>query len=377
MSKPLRLLHVAPLPPPWSGIGVSFQHFIASAPLRAQSNWVINSTGSAARSARQKLPTPRRIARHARLTAQIIRIARERRVQLVHLHGSSHDLSFVANGLTLASLRMLGVQTVWQLHDDLAIVLFPGRSWLTQRTFAGLAPAGSKLLVLTDKDRAVGARFAADHRVSVLPPTCSTEMLSIPLDRGDHPPRVLYVGWLSEAKGIYDLLRVAALVRNRVKHVQFDVLGVARSEEQAREVRKYIASNDLSETVKLAGLMTGSEKRARFAAAHVLFTPTHQDAFPVSVLEAMSAGLPVVGTHVGGLPFMLEEGSGARLLPVGAVEAMADHLVELLVDRDVRRRMGAANRERFLGQFHPDQTGAAAVKLYQMLTGNNGRASRS
>jgi glycosyltransferase involved in cell wall biosynthesis len=268
------------------------------------------------------------------------------------------------------------VQTVWQLHDDLTSVLFPGRSWLTQRAFAGLAPAGSKLLVLTDKDRAVGARYVANHRVSVLPPTCSPEMLSIPLDRGDHPPRVLFVGWLSEAKGIYDLLRVAALVRNRVKHVQFDVMGVARSEEQAREVRNFVDAHDLSETVKLAGLMTGSAKRSMFAAAHVLFTPTHRDAFPVTVLEAMSAGLPVVGTHVGGLPLMLEEGSGARLVPVGDVQAMADHLVELLADGVLGRRMGAANRERFVERFHPDQTGAAAVELYQTLA-NSGRAGRS
>jgi glycosyltransferase involved in cell wall biosynthesis len=377
MSKPLRLLHVAPLPPPWSGIGVSFQHFIASAPLRVQANWVINSTGSAASSARQKLPTPARITRHARLTAQIVRLARARRVELVHLHGSSHDLSFVANGLTLASLRMLGVQTVWQLHDDLTIVLFPGSSWLTQRAFAALAPAGSKLLVLTEKDRAVGARFVANHRVSVLPPTCSPEMLTIPLDRQDHPPRVLYVGWLSEAKGIYDLLRVAALVRNRLKHVQFDVLGVARSEEQAREVRSRVDSNDLSDTVNLAGLMTGTEKRLMFAAAHVLFTPTHQDAFPVTVLEAMSAGLPVVGTKVGGLPWMLEEGSGARLTQVGKVEAMADNLVELLADSALRSRMGAANRQRFVERYHPDQAGAAAVELYHTLAANNGQPRRS
>jgi glycosyltransferase involved in cell wall biosynthesis len=296
-------------------------------------------------------------------------------VDVVHLHGSAHDLSFVANGLTLATLRALGVPTVWHLHDDLTTVLFPGTSLLTQRGFGIVARAGSTLLVLTDKDQAAARAFAADHNVAVLPPTCSPDMLSVPLQRPLRPLRVLFVGWLSEAKGIYELLRVALLVRDRVPQVQFDVLGVARSEEQAIEVRTFVESHHLTDMVQLRGLQTGASKRQAFASAHVLFAPTHQDAFPVTVLEAMSAGLPVLATGVGGLPSMLEEGVGARFTSVGDVQAMATHLVELLLDSDARLRMGAANRERFVERYHPDRAGAAALKLYRSLALQNGGAS--
>jgi glycosyltransferase involved in cell wall biosynthesis len=153
--------------------------------------------------------------------------------------------------------------------------------------------------------------------------------------------------------------------------VHFEVLGVARSEEQARKLQSFVTKHDLEECVHLHGLMTGDAKRSMFAAADVFFTPTHQDAFPVTVLEAMSAGLPVVAARVGGLPVMLEEGSGARFATIGDVGAMTNHLCELLDDAWLRHRMGTANRERFVGRYHPDRVGAMAVDLYRSLAAHD------
>ena len=78
MSSVLRLLHVAPLPPPWTGIGVSVRHALASAPLQAQANWVINSSRGdrVATSGTPKKPTPERMLRHARLAARVALIVR-------------------------------------------------------------------------------------------------------------------------------------------------------------------------------------------------------------------------------------------------------------------------------------------------------------
>ncbi len=367
-SRSLRLLHVAPLAPPVTGIGVSFQHFIASSPLAAHANWVINSAGHPARSPGTKRPTPRRILRHVWLTARVMRAAREKRVDVVHLHGSSHDLSFIANGVSVAAARLVGAHTVWHLHEDLSVVLFPGRGALTRVTFASLMRAPSTLALLTEKDGVIARSFVPEHKLAIIPPTCSPEMLSIPLVRscGSRSLRVLFVGWLSEAKGIFDLLRVAQLARDRIAGLEFWVVGIARSDNEARSVKAFIDQHNLHSVVKLGGLVTGAAKLRMFADAHLLFVPTHWDAFPVTVLEAMSAGLPVVGTHVGGLPLMLD-GCGARLAPVGDVERMVEHLVELADHPERRVQMGAANRQRFVDHYHPDHVGQLAVELYRRL----------
>jgi glycosyltransferase involved in cell wall biosynthesis len=368
----LRILHVAPLPPPVSGIGVSFQHFVASAPLAQQRNWIISSSGTAATSARAKRPTPRRILRHARLTAQVVRVARQQRVDVVHLHGSSHDLSFLANGLSVAAAGLAGARTVWHLHEDLSVVQFPGRSALTRATFAGLMAAPDILALLTEKDTAIARQFVADRKLAAIPPTCSPEMLVLPVRRDHTPVRVLFVGWLSEAKGIYDLLRTAAMVRDAGSGPipEFWLAGTARSEDQARSVRACIEELRLQSVVKLCGVVAGAEKRRVFSESHVLFMPTHLDAFPVTVLEAMAAGLPVVATNVGGLPLMLENGRGAYLSLVGDVASMAEHVQELAANPARRVAMGEANRQRFLERYHPDRVGQLAVDVYERLAGS-------
>jgi glycosyltransferase involved in cell wall biosynthesis len=366
-AKRLRLLHVAPVPPPWSGIGVSFQHFIQSAPISAQCNLVIDSASRDRGTGRTKLPTPRRIARHIRLTARIIRAAREHHAQVVHLHGSSHDLSFLANGLSIIGAGRFGAHTVWHLHEDLSVVQFPGRSVVTQRAFACMMRAPGMLAVLTEHDRTIANRYVDTAKLDVIPPTCSPTMLPTPLGRATGDVNALFVGWLTPAKGIFDLLEVALRVRELKANVRFNVLGVGRTHEQTRAVQGFIDQHGLQSVVRLHGLVTGSEKDRIFAESHILFTASHWDAFPVTVLEAMSAGLPVLATRVGGIPHMVEEERGAFLTPVGDVAAMAERLVDLAKHPQRRLAMGAANRERYLDLYHPDRVGQRALEMYERL----------
>jgi glycosyltransferase involved in cell wall biosynthesis len=374
MSAALRLLHVAPLPPPWTGIGVSVQHALASRPLHAQANWVVNSSRAraASTSATPKKPTPERVVRHARLAARVGRHVRERRIQVVHLHGSSHDLSLFGNWLSIVAAKAAGARTVWHLHEDLGVVAFPGRTPVARRAFAALMATPDAVAVLTPKDRRLASRLVDERRLAVVPPTCGPELLSLPIARPEAPVRVLYVGWLSQAKGIDDLVRVAAAVRDARPGVVFDVLGTGRTAADTDAVRRAIEERGLASTVLLHGVRTGQAKVASFARANLLYTPTHWDAFPVAVLEAMSAGLPVVGTDVGGLPSMLERGRGAVLTAVGDVDAMADAILRLARSPELRHAMGAANRARFVEDYHPDRVGQLMMDLYRQLVGRAG-----
>jgi glycosyltransferase involved in cell wall biosynthesis len=369
MQSVLRLLHVAPLPPPWTGIGVSVQHALASAPLQAHANWVINSSrgGGVVTSGTPKKPTLERMLRHARLAARVGRLVRERQIHVVHLHGSSHDLSLFGNWMSIVAAKQAGARAVWHLHEDLGVVAFPGRTPLTRKAFGALMAAPDAVAVLTPKDRRLATTFVAERRLAVVPPTCGADFLSLPIARPRKPMRVLYVGWLSHAKGIHDLVRVASAVQDGGMDIVFDVLGTGRTAADTDAVRRAIDERGLASTVLLHGVTTGQAKLDSFARANLLFTPTHWDAFPVVILEAMAAGLPVLGSEVGGLPSMLEGGRGAVLTEVGDVDGMAGALRHLARSHEARCAMGAANRARFLELYHPDRVGQLMVDLYRDL----------
>jgi glycosyltransferase involved in cell wall biosynthesis len=361
------------MPPPWSGIGVSVGHLLASPALKAQSSWLINSSASGAKlnEAGPKRITARRVSRHLQLARSVVRATRQHRPHVVHLHGSSDDLSFVANWLGVLGARLAGARVLWQLHQDLSVVAFPGRRWITQSAFTQLMRTPNALAVLTDKDRCIAAEFVNSGKVAVLPPASSPEFLDLPIQRSSRDFRVLYVGWLTEAKGIRDLLRTALALRQRGSRISFDVLGTGRTEGEVEAVHRFIERHELRSMVRLHGVVTGSEKARFFARTHALLMPTHKDAFPLAVLEAMAAGMPVVGSNVGGIPYMIERGQGGYLPGVGDISGFAECLQSLSEDPSTRLGMGRANRERFIREFHPASVGRRTVSVYWSLLAGN------
>lgn len=371
LRRQLRVLQAGPLPPPWSGIGVSVQQLMKSAALRRQQLWVLDTSarGLPGDPRWPKLPTPHRLSRHARMAAHTARLVRQRRIDVLHFHGASHDLALFGNALCIVGARAAGARTVWHLHDDLAVVAFPGRRPLTQALFSAVMRLPDVLAVLSDKDRGVASAFVDGRRLAVIPETCSADLVTVPVVRPIEKGRisVLFVGWLTPAKGIFDLLQVAKQVRGAQASITFDVLGTGMSIDETAAVHAAVERDGLQSHVRLHGVLTGDAKHAMFAQADVLCLPTHWDAFPVVVLEAMAAGLPIVSTRVGGVPYMVQEGDGALLSAVGDVDGLADHLLQLARDPDRRLAMGQTNRAQFLSSYHPDAVGQAAVDLYWRL----------
>ncbi len=110
-----------------------------------------------------------------------------------------------------------------------------------------------------------------------------------------------------------------------------------------------IRRTQLGDRVILSGMR--DDVPVRLAAAQAFILSSRREGFPISILEAMRAGLPVVASAVGGIPEAVEQGvTGATVTP-GSAEALADVLAPILRDPAMRRRMGEAGRARFVQHF--------------------------
>ena len=104
-----------------------------------------------------------------------------------------------------------------------------------------------------------------------------------------------------------------------------------------------------------------------YAALDAMILPSGNEGTPVSAIEALAAGRPVVATRVGGLPDVVREGEDGFLVTPGAVDELADRLERLAADEELRRRMGEAGRERVLPRYSVERLIDDVDALYRSL----------
>jgi glycosyltransferase involved in cell wall biosynthesis len=159
---------------------------------------------------------------------------------------------------------------------------------------------------------------------------------------------VAMVTVLREGKGHDVTCEAAAALRERFPDLRLVIAGDGPDREAIRRL-----AEPLGETAVLTGHR--NDVMALLDAVDVLVHPTHVDAFPTTLLEAMAAGVPVVATAVGGIPEIVDDGVSGVLVPAppGAGEVAAA-LGALLADPALRREHGAAGRERYQREFTAD-----------------------
>jgi glycosyltransferase involved in cell wall biosynthesis len=200
------------------------------------------------------------------------------------------------------------------------------------------------------------ARGAA---VALVPPPVAVEVPQA----ADKSNVILFLGRLDANRGIYDLLDAIAMVRATVPDVRLvcagdgDQIGVARYAERL----------NLADAVKFTGWVGPSGKRALLEHAALFALPSYDEALPLSLLEAMSAGVPVVAAKVGGIPEVVVDGTSGLLIAPGDKASLQRAIARILGDRALAARMSAAARETARVRAAPERALAALEDVYDAL----------
>jgi glycosyltransferase involved in cell wall biosynthesis len=101
----------------------------------------------------------------------------------------------------------------------------------------------------------------------------------------------------------------------------------------------------LADAVVFAGRVENSEMPTLYKTMSIALNPSLADNMPISILEALASGVPVVSTNVGGVPFVVEDGKTALLVPPGDHEAMAQACLRLLADPALAEKQIQAGQE--------------------------------
>ena len=136
--------------------------------------------------------------------------------------------------------------------------------------------------------------------------------------------------------------KIIAQVKKSIPDVIF-VLAGAGSEADEKAIKELIAEKGISDNVKFPGWVRGDTKDKLLREADVFFLPSYNEGMPMSVLDAMGYGLPVVSTNVGGIPKIVHDGENGYCCDPGNVNQFAKGITEILLDRKERKSFGEAS----------------------------------
>jgi glycosyltransferase involved in cell wall biosynthesis len=285
-----------------------------------------------------------------------------RGAELVHIHTALVPLVTLARvgWLSLAG-RLAGARVLVHVHSGMV------EPWLARRPrriLARLALAAAHCVVTVSSGSEAALKAAlSGGRVRLV--YNGVDLAAYDAGPAHDPPRILFAGVLTPRKGVIDLLQASRLLLDRgVAHEL--LLAGGTPEEGARieaEVRQ--AASTTAPAARFLGPQPHEEMPALYREADVFCLPSWWEAMPLTILEAMAAGLPVVATAVGDIARMVEDGVTGRLVTPNRPQALADALEPLLRNVERRRAMGRMAAQRVSDRFSIAGTAAALDRLYR------------
>jgi glycosyltransferase involved in cell wall biosynthesis len=219
----------------------------------------------------------------------------------------------VAEATTLVA-RAVGLPVVHWLHGG----NLPDFAAAHPRRVRRLLAQGSA--VVAPSDYLAGAIEGIGEHAEVIPNLVDLDRLGW----REHAPAAPRLVWMRTFHPLYDPeLAVRALAVLRATHPDATLTMAGQDKGSRGEVQEVAADLGLGDAVAFPGYVEDADKAALFDAHDVFVNTNRVDNTPVSVLEAMGAGLPVVTTDAGGLPYLVTDGHSGLVVPVGDADAMA------------------------------------------------------
>ncbi|ULH08867.1 glycosyltransferase family 4 protein [Alcaligenes faecalis] len=305
-----------------------------------------------------ELVHPIQINSDYRCILQLRQILKRAKPDLLHLHSSKAGVIGRVAGL------LSGVPCVFTAHGW---AFTEGVSKKKRNLYLGieysLAFLAKKIITVSQYDRDLALRYHFPrNKLQVIHNGVVDQNPHLPVrpasKEAGAPVRLLMVARFSQQKDHVTLLQALSLISSL--NWRLDLLGTGETLGQVQELYQRL---NLVDKVYFHG--ASDKVNQHLIEADVFVLSTNWEGLPLSILEAMSAGLPIVATDVGGVAECVQHEHNGYLVPRQNPQVLAEHLAVLIEQQDTRRRLGTAARQDFLARFTVDAMVDRTEKLYQ------------
>ncbi|EOG6176939.1 glycosyltransferase family 1 protein [Clostridium perfringens] len=198
---------------------------------------------------------------------------------------------------------------------------------------------------------------------------CSTEVITIPNSLNsqksnlynENSNNILFLGRLEEAKGIYDLIDTVDRL-NKLENVKFILAGDGDKDR----LESLLIKRNLQDKIIMTGWLDKNEVEDRLKDTMIFLLPSYDEGMPMSILEAMSFGIPIISTKVGSIPEVISDNNGILIEP-GNIDELANAIRYLVENKDKRIKMSTNNYKKIKENFDIEVNNSKLISLYEGL----------
>lgn len=259
---------------------------------------------------------------------------------VVHIH-MSYKGSFVRKYLIHSLCIRRGIPDVLHLHGSEFKKWYDESSNTGKNKIRKMLRESARVIVLGEKWNAVIKEIEPQAKTVIVGNT-----VHIPAETcGWNAERfqILFLGVLIKRKGVSELLQAIKVLKDAERIGNIRVV-IAGSGEEESHLKNEAVEFGIVEHIEFIGWMEGEKKFSLLRDSQALVLPSHDEGLPVSILEAMSYGLPVIATDVGDVSTAVIDGQNGYLIKVGDVGSLADCIWSLASNKDMFQKMGCSSR---------------------------------
>jgi glycosyltransferase involved in cell wall biosynthesis len=284
------------------------------------------------------------------------------RIDLLHVHMSAYG-SAARKGVLILTGRLLGIPVIVHMHGSNFHKFYAGIPSWCQTILKFILNQAQYVIVLGDH-----WRDSLVNDVGLIPQKIVVIFNGVPLPPRVEPPsirrsaeiRIVFLGHIGERKGVPDLTEALRSPLLMSKCWTATIAGDGDVEECRTIIRKI----GLQERVKVPGWVDRATASDLLREADIFVLPSHFEAMPIAILEALAHSVAVIATPVGAIPEFLTDGVTAVLVPPGAPVKLAEALVRLSDDVEERRRLATAGHRLFRERFDISVAADRILALY-------------
>ena len=276
-------------------------------------------------------------------------------IKIVHVQGSV-GASFWRKAIFIYIAKFFHKKVVWHMHAGRFAVFYQQHRYAVRK----IVDKSDVIIALSEYWKEYFKNEFPAKRVEIIKNVISAPKVH---KQQTNYFTLLFLGLLGKNKGIYDLLEC---IRDHKVEFQGKLKLYIGGNGEIEHVKQLIKEYGIADIVIFEGWVSGDKKIELLNKSDAYILPSYKEGLPISILEAMSYGMPIISTPVGGIPEIVSNGENGYLVEPGNKEDIYKAIMSLLNDADLRNRMGRISLSR-VGEHLPEYVEKQLETLYDSL----------